>query len=352
MGPKEDFELCAAAVAAYVLGAKLIRQDTADAHQTRDFDLVLPDNSREPLEITSSVDQPALETWRRFRGPLTMEAPSLRRHWTLDMRAVGHNAAGKDVPRDVRRLQSKIEPALAALEAAGHERIDLAAFMRDSSLAEPCQTLLELGIDGGGSYSVEPGGTPHISYTASVGGFTHPDLVAAAIEREADKPDNKRKLAEPPNATRRHIFVAFHGSTGNAFSAVYHGMKGRLPRLEPPITTAWAWGRPRMGPRDDATKRLGGAQSAARGARRALTMAGRHRRWRLPLTERWLTRHCLPGRALRRPAIPRGFRVRLGCERLATRSSDDRHGPTCERQPARDRGLSRSCTRGKAAATL
>jgi len=114
----------------------------------------------------------------------------------------------------------------------------------DSALTEPCQTLLELGIDGSDSHVVEPVGTPHISYTASVGGFTYPDLVAAAIEREARNEGNKKKLAQPRNATRRHIFVVFHGSTGSSFIAAYHGTTGRLPSLEPPVTTAWAWAAP------------------------------------------------------------------------------------------------------------
>ena len=52
----DDLELKAAAAAAYVLGATLIRRDLPPA-QTRDFDFIFPDQSIEPLEVARSGRQ-------------------------------------------------------------------------------------------------------------------------------------------------------------------------------------------------------------------------------------------------------------------------------------------------------
>jgi hypothetical protein len=239
----DSLELRAGAAAASVLGAKLLRRDIPGAHQTRDFDLLLGDGSVEPLEITRYVDEPALRTWERLRGATPLRAPSLSRVWVLAIPPADVEAGGTRVAYDVRKFVATIESALAALEAAGHQTINLGRVQVDPALANAFRTLVDLGVQDGYSRAPAPGQTAYVSFGAPVGGFTQADLVASAIEREASKADNQRKLAQPPSARRRHLFLVFDGSSGSFFNAVDRGLQGRLPRLPAPITTGWAAAR-------------------------------------------------------------------------------------------------------------
>lgn len=117
---KDDIELRAGAAAAHVLGAKLIRRDTG-GRRIRDFDLVLPDGSLEPLEVTRHVDQQAYQTWERLRTG-TFRAPSLTQVWAVAVPASAPTAAGGREPHDVRKLQRELEPALARLAAEGADQ--------------------------------------------------------------------------------------------------------------------------------------------------------------------------------------------------------------------------------------
>jgi hypothetical protein len=243
MSAIDPLELRAGAAAASVLGAKLIRRDAHSAHQTRDFDLVFADGRVEPLEITRYVDEPALRTWERLRGVTPLAAPSLARTWVLAVPAADFDAGGTRVAYDIRKFVATIESALAALERAGHETINLGRIQHDSTLARAFQTLVDLGVQDGCSRVPAIGQAPYISFNAPVGGITQADLIASAIEREAAKADNQRKLAQPPGAQRRHLFVVFDGSSGSFFNAVDRGLRGRLPMLPASITTAWAAAR-------------------------------------------------------------------------------------------------------------
>jgi hypothetical protein len=237
----DDTELKAAAAAAFVLGARLERLDIPPVQGMRDFDLVFSDDSREPLEITRYVDRPAYETWERIRRAAPLLALSLTRRWVL---AVPHStpaSATTRVPYDVNDFVARIEPALAALEAAGHHTVNLGRLQRDPALAGALQTLLALGVQDAFSHALEPSQMATISLFAPVGGWTNADLIAAAIEREAADAGNQRKLQQPSTAARRHLFVVFDGSSGSFFNAAQRGLiDGRLPTLPPPITTAWA----------------------------------------------------------------------------------------------------------------
>jgi hypothetical protein len=142
----DDTELKAAAAAAFVLGARVERLDIPPAQGMRDFDLLFDDGRREPLEITSYVDRPAHETWERIRRAAPLVAPSLMRRWVL---TVPHSTSASDRtrgPYDVKDFMKRIEPALAALEGAGHHTINLGRLQRESALAGPFQTLVTLGI--------------------------------------------------------------------------------------------------------------------------------------------------------------------------------------------------------------
>jgi len=237
---KERSELRAAAAVAYVLDAKLIRRDLPGEQQTRDFDLVFSnDRDPEPLEVTTFASRPDLETWERLkRLGRELPAPELRNVWDLDVGpALGH---ARSETLDVRRIAREVVPALAALEAAGYRTIEYGQIDRDPEVGDALRRLIALGVDAGFATAPLEGMLGRVTLTASVGGFRYADLVAEGIEAEASKSDNQKKLTEPPKALRRHLVVVFDGSSGASFMAVYHGSKGRLPRLPSPITTAWA----------------------------------------------------------------------------------------------------------------
>lgn len=238
----DDFERRAAASVAYVLGARATPCDPGGgATSTRDFDLVFPDASREPLEITRHGNEAVTKTWARVER-LDREAPSLRRYWTIDMPASVLNESGEATATDVRRVLREAEPALCALEDAGCYSFDAGRMWRNEALAEPLKALLRLGCQMGQSHEVPDGAPGRIYAIAPVGGMVDANQVASAVEAEANKDDNRRKLREPPEARRRHLFVHIDSSAGMTVSAVDYTLDSRVPEVPEPITTAWVAG--------------------------------------------------------------------------------------------------------------
>lgn len=239
-GHRERAELIAAAAVAEALDAKLIPRDHSGAQQTRDFDLVFSGGrDHEPLEVTTFASQPDLETWQRLDHiDEEISAPELSQNWYLD---VGPPITGhRTQTLDVRQLAREVVAILAALEAGGYQSIEYGLIDRDPAVTTGLRRLLALGVDAGNARPRAEGEPARVVFVAPVGGFVHADLVAWGIEQEADKTDNRNKLREPPAALRRHLAVIFDGSSGAAFTAAHQGLTGRLPRLPPPITTAWA----------------------------------------------------------------------------------------------------------------
>ena len=233
-----ETELRAAAAVAYALDAQLIERDVPGAQQTRDFDLVFADGrDPEPLEITTFASQPELETWERLERVGPIPAPQLIHDWHLDVSAP--ITGERTEVLDVRQIRREVVPLLAALEAAGCRAIGYGQVGHDDAVTAARERLLALRVNDGWATAVAEGRPAQVRLSASVGGFRHPDQIAAGIEAEAAKEDNQRKLREPPTALRRHLAVIFDGSSGPNFVAAYLGSIGRLPDLPVPITTAW-----------------------------------------------------------------------------------------------------------------
>lgn len=243
MSANDYLEKRAAAAVAYVLGARAKRRDLGGA-RVRDYDLAFETRPDEPLEVTRFADEAVMRTWARLERA-DREAPSLSRDWTVD---VPSKVAGEGAPNayDVDRFFREAEPALRKLEEAGHEKFTLGLWVSDPSIEPALRLLADLGCNFGFSREPLPGEVARIFPGAGVGGIVGGDLVAWAVEQEACKDDNREKLREPVGALRRHLFVVVDGSSGAVFSAVSHGMVGRLPELPDPITTAWVAGSNRM----------------------------------------------------------------------------------------------------------
>jgi hypothetical protein len=203
----DGLELRAAAAAAYVVGGRAQRRDLGGSRM-RDFDLRYPDGrTDEPLEITSFVDRASLETWKRL---------------------------GRS---DVNRFLERAGMLLHVLEERGQHEFQLPGPPDDKVV----QGLIDLGCDTGFSRVAGPDETGRIETVAPVGGFTHRDSVAWAIEHEAAKTDNQEKLSRSPDSERRHLFVVPHPSAAAVYLSVRHREIGRLPVLPSPTTTAWIW---------------------------------------------------------------------------------------------------------------
>jgi hypothetical protein len=190
--------------------------------------------------VTTFASRPDLETWRRLEAlGGEIPAPQLKHVWCLD---VGRpiDAHHRTETLDVRRIEREVVAALAELEAGGYTHIEYGSIDLDTAVTDALRCLLELDVDAGHASPLLEGDEGRVMLVAPVGGFSHPDSVAAGIENEAAKEDNLAKLAEPQDALHRHLVVRFDGSSGTAFMNVHFGSKGRLPRLPDPITTAWA----------------------------------------------------------------------------------------------------------------
>lgn len=233
-----DIEARAAAAVAHALGARAVRRDLG-GKQTRDFDLVLPDGSVEPLEITIAADQVVRHTWARI-NQLDRDAPSLTKAWTVNVPNSVLDSNGRPIPFAARDFLAEAEPLLRELETAGIAELNPTTWASAGAAQPAVMRLLGFGCDLGMSHEIAPGEDGRIYLSSGIGGWVDPDLIAEAIEREAAKPDNQAKLSEPAGTRGRHLCVLIDSSTGATFSATSHGDMGRLPVLPPPITTAWA----------------------------------------------------------------------------------------------------------------
>lgn len=239
--PDRELEERAAASACWALGnTKAIPRDDGSAPSTLDFDLVFEDGHVEPLEVTIHADRAVVQTSERL-GRADKVAPSLTRVWTVDAPSFEVDASGRRAALDVRGFLQAAEPAIAVLEANGIHRYDIGAAVGEArvDVAAAYQSLLRLGSQFGFSRDPVSGEQPRIEIGAGVGGIVHGDLIAAAAEAEAAKPDNQLKLSDPPGAPGAHLFVVVDGSTGPIISAGHNRLVGRLPVLPPPISTVW-----------------------------------------------------------------------------------------------------------------
>jgi hypothetical protein len=206
----------------------------------RDYDVLLPDGSVEPLEVTIHADEPVIGTEERLRRA-DRRAPSLKRYWAVDIPNSVIRAPGTREAYDVRRFFSEAEPALREIEEAGYERFDLGLITRDPRVEAAIRLLARLGCDFGFSHELPAGEPGQIHAVTGVGGVITEELIPTAIELEAAKADNRAKLSEPADAKRRHLVVIADSST-TVISAAHRRMVGRVPTLPAPITTAWIVG--------------------------------------------------------------------------------------------------------------
>jgi hypothetical protein len=234
-------ENAAGAAVAFVLGGRAVPRDPGGGYRsTRDFDIILPDGRREPLEVTTFADEAVLTTWNR-EGRSERAVASLRRHWSIDAPSIDRDGSKGAHPVDVRRIRRVAESALVVLEAAGYESFSFGLMLHDGSVSDAVQSLAGVGSQFGVSHDAGAG-LGSLRLVIPVGGAVSGDLVAYAVESEANKEDNRAKLRGHPGSSCRHIFVSIDPSSGAAWSAIKYASESRLPNLPDPITTAWVGG--------------------------------------------------------------------------------------------------------------
>jgi hypothetical protein len=161
-----------------------------------DFALFLADGRVGAVEVTSARERVELETnaaiLRRRYGGHTINAALSKKAWRIRPRSGA----------DITLIREKADAALAAVEAAGFTSFGPGATPNDAAIDYVAN---DLGIFFGNVIdSVRPG---VITLAPPMGGGAiGPSLVHDAFMIEAERPDNRKKLADS-HAPERHLAV-------------------------------------------------------------------------------------------------------------------------------------------------
>jgi hypothetical protein len=221
--------------------------------RTYDFDIVFAGHV-EPLEVTTSLDEQVMTTFKRTGGVMTIAA-NVQRLWFVSGEETWTDATGKKRPFDRKRVVELLPTLVEHLEQDGVTSFDLAQLAWPLAYGLPArhqataQELYSLGVRGGSSMVPPPSEQPGISLHLGGGGVYGQETLTAILEEIAARADNRAKLAGSLHAARRHLFVAVTsgGSDDMARWALDQYLDGwvyeedpPLPSLPPEVTTIWA----------------------------------------------------------------------------------------------------------------
>lgn len=203
-----------------------------------DFELVIEGCEPIALEVTTATQPDLRQTRARFESQLAerIEAPQLRSSWHLYA----------EVGSDVRRIRRDVVASLAELELewSSAPPPDLIFFGPTNAARSPSVRALwqTLGIVWGRAYPSSGGAFVFVSPPSDPREWTdeHPGaFVTEAVETEAAKADNVRKLAES-GRSERHLFVGVDPLSYPPWQDLDRGVvPPDPPRLPEEITTAW-----------------------------------------------------------------------------------------------------------------
>lgn len=201
MGSAEDeFEREAKRVLQHLLGGSVVDRDTRGAQGVRDFDLVdSAEAVAHAVEVTS-VQLPAARATRSGMERLRAMDLGLTASWDIFV----HEEA------PTRPIEQRAAPTLNLLHAHGVDEFDALDPPTDPDLAQAVVEIADMCIPRG---RVMPGASPPRLYPGTFGsGTVDPSNLTGAIEAEAHKDDNRRKLSAAPAGAVRHLFVWLHDS--------------------------------------------------------------------------------------------------------------------------------------------
>jgi hypothetical protein len=194
-----------------------------------DFDLEYPTGTRIPLEVTVSTDEAAeatrAATLSSRRGGPFVPRVHCAHDWYVHPRRHAN----------INKIRVRVDSCLAAIEAEGREQFN--AFTDAVESPAVFAILHELGIEHG---SVVSRKSPGIGIaTPGDGGLVDPALVNEAVETEALKADNKRKLSSAAGS-EKHLFVYVAHTRHVVWVAVREEAPPTAgPKLPPEITHVW-----------------------------------------------------------------------------------------------------------------
>ena len=207
----------------------LLEFRSQQASGEHDFDFLLPSGSSGALEVTIAADQKAIELSVAIMDPKkggdVFDASQCERAWWLWVPS----------GTDVRRVRREAAQHLRQLEQLGIVEFSCENSDQNSATEYLYETLK---IDRGGIWH-GPAGTVLIKPAGealSVSGLH----LNAAIEREANKLDNRAKLGKV-RSDDRHLVVYIDGSETSAWIVMTEDTPpATAPTLPPEITHVWA----------------------------------------------------------------------------------------------------------------
>lgn len=219
-----------AIVESLVPGARMhYRLDQAAGQH--DFDLQYLDGLIVPLEVTTSTDE-EVERSRaailntRKGGPFVPRV-HCKHDWDIH-----------PLPEaNINTIRATIDRYLAAIEAEGLKQFNAFTDADDSSAVSAI--FQDLKIEAGRVFRWKPSGRIGIALPGS-GGLVEAEAVVHAVEAEAWKADNRRKLGTA-EAPERHLFVYVDPNKYLAWVALRDEAPPTiLPRLPAEVTDVWA----------------------------------------------------------------------------------------------------------------
>lgn len=138
-----------------------------------------------------------------------------------------------DLQDEMKTFVQRVQPAIAALEAAGETRfVDQPAYvhvLQNGELSDAYRALLDAGVIRAGSAphevrSDDPGHAHRITVSLASGGSVTDsnDALGRLLTSLKEKPDNAKKLAES-GADSRHLFVWVNGNTAGSITRTLVG---------------------------------------------------------------------------------------------------------------------------------
>lgn len=199
MGSTEDaFEAESKRVLQRLLGGDVVDRDVDGAQSTRDFDLLVESIVVHAVEVTS-VQLPAARATRAGIERLRDKDVGLTATWDVYLH---EEAPTRPIERHAPRL-------LNLLYAKGVAEFDDLSPPAEPMVAAAVEELAVLHVPKGRASTRPP-------FRIHAGGFGSGSLGPAnltrALEAEAAKDDNRRKLADAPAGATRHLFVWLHDS--------------------------------------------------------------------------------------------------------------------------------------------
>jgi hypothetical protein len=225
-----------AVVEAVIQGSRMVYHPDQSGG-LRDFDLHYPDGRVVALEVTESVDAVDIETQaaigsRREGGP-RVRAKLCRKAWRV------HPQTGANI----KRFRRSLDRYLARIESIGIEQFFSASDRQSYPAVESIYEDLQV-CSGEVCPGLEPG---FISIALPTGGgYIGSSLVSEAVELEASKPDNRRKLSAA-RTSEAHLFVFVDVLNRAWIPLVDLAPPAESPDLPAEITHVWAVGPAKSG---------------------------------------------------------------------------------------------------------